>query len=84
VGRRRYNRAVSRIYTLRDADAIVPDIAVVVQRLRDLRDEVIALRDATRLREAAAAIGETDEEERCAFFLHQLDPAWNPPGHARA
>jgi len=52
VGRRRYNRAVSRIYTLRDADAIVPDIAVVVQRLRDLRDEVIALRDATRLREA--------------------------------
>jgi len=43
---------VSRIYTLRDADAIVPEIAVVVQRLRDLRDEVVALRDAHQLREA--------------------------------
>jgi hypothetical protein len=44
---------VSRIYTLRDADAIVPEIAVVVQRLQELRDEVVALRDAHRLREAA-------------------------------
>ena len=43
---------MSRIYTLRDADAIVPEIAVVVQRLRDLRDEVVALRDAHQLREA--------------------------------
>jgi hypothetical protein len=25
---------------------------------------------------SAAAIGETDEEERCAIFLRQLDPAW--------
>ena len=28
------------------------------------------------LRAAAAAIGETDEEQRCAQFLAQLDPSW--------
>ncbi len=42
---------MSRIYSLRDADAIVPEIATVVQRLQDLREEVIALRDAYRLGE---------------------------------
>ncbi len=31
---------------------------------------------------AAAAIGETPEEDRCALFLRQLDPAWPPPGLA--
>jgi hypothetical protein len=29
-----------------------------------------------QLRQAAAAIGEADEEERCALFLAQLDPGW--------
>ncbi|HLU43280.1 MAG TPA: DUF3151 family protein [Microthrixaceae bacterium] len=32
------------------------------------------LRALEGLRAAAAAIGESDEEERCAHFLHQLDP----------
>lgn len=50
-----YNRAVSRIYSLQDADAILPEIMAVVQRLRDLRDEVVSLRDAHRLREAVVA-----------------------------
>ena len=27
---------------------------------------------------SAAEIGETDEEERCDQFLHQLDPNWPP------
>ena len=36
------------------------------------------LRALDGLRRAAAAIGEADEEERCALFLHQLDPAWPP------
>lgn len=27
---------------------------------------------------AAARIGETDEQERCALFLQQLDPGWPP------
>jgi hypothetical protein len=45
---------VSRIYSLRDADAIVPEIVVVVQRLQDLREEVIALRDAYRLHEGVS------------------------------
>lgn len=38
------------------------------------------LRALDGLRAAAAAIGETDEEERCALFLRQLDPAWPPAG----
>jgi hypothetical protein len=36
------------------------------------------LRSLEALRRAAEAIGETDEEERCALFLHQLDPDWAP------
>ncbi|MDP9389066.1 MAG: DUF3151 domain-containing protein [Actinomycetota bacterium] len=34
------------------------------------------LRALEGLRQAAAALGEADEEERCAQFLHQLDPGW--------
>lgn len=37
------------------------------------------LRALEGLRASAAAIGERDEEERCALFLRQLDPAWPPP-----
>jgi hypothetical protein len=36
------------------------------------------LRSLEGLRSAAAAIGETDEAERCALFLRQCDPAWPP------
>jgi hypothetical protein len=36
------------------------------------------LRCVDGLRSAAGAIGEQAEEERCAQFLRQLDPAWNP------
>ncbi len=39
------------------------------------------LRCLDALRSAAGAIGETDEEERCALFLRQLDPEWPPAGH---
>jgi hypothetical protein len=35
------------------------------------------LRALDGLRVAAAAIGEHDEEERCAEFLRQLDPEWS-------
>jgi hypothetical protein len=38
------------------------------------------LRALEGLRAAAAAIGETDEEERCRHFLHQCDPEWPPAG----
>ena len=39
------------------------------------------LRSLDALRRAAADIGETDEEQRCAHFLRQLDPEWRPgPG----
>ena len=36
------------------------------------------LRALEGLRASAAAIGEGDEEERCALFLRQLDPSWPP------
>ena len=36
------------------------------------------LRALHGLQVAAGRIGETDEEERCAQFLRQLDPAWPP------
>src|SRR5437588_8770022 len=35
------------------------------------------LRALDGLREAAGAIGETDEQHRCDEFLHQLDPDWD-------
>jgi hypothetical protein len=39
------------------------------------------LRALDGLRQAAGAIGEVDEEDRCAEFLQQLDPGWKglPP-----
>jgi len=36
------------------------------------------LRALAGLQHQAAAIGETDEAERCALFLRQLDPEWPP------
>ena len=36
------------------------------------------LRALAGLERSAAEIGEADEQERCAIFLHQLDPAWPP------
>ncbi len=38
------------------------------------------LRALDGLRASAEAIGESDEAERCAVFLRQLDPDWPPPG----
>jgi hypothetical protein len=38
------------------------------------------LRSLDQLRRRAAAIGESDEEERCAVFLRQLDPDWGSTG----
>jgi hypothetical protein len=35
------------------------------------------LRALDALRRTAGAIGETDEEQRCDLFLHQLDPDWD-------
>ncbi len=36
------------------------------------------LRSLAGLQVTAAAIGEADEEQRCATFLRQLDPSWPP------
>jgi hypothetical protein len=36
------------------------------------------LRSLDGLRSSAERIGETDEAERCALFLRQLDPQWPP------
>ncbi len=48
----RYNRGVSRFYALDDANALVPEMAEVVGRLRDQRDELVGLRDTYRDRES--------------------------------
>jgi Protein of unknown function (DUF3151) len=40
------------------------------------------LRSLEGLRQSAAAIGESEEEERCAQFLRQLDPEWRGAGPA--
>ena len=50
---RRYNRRVSRFYSLDDANALVPDLAEVTARLRDQRFELVGLRDAYRDRESS-------------------------------
>lgn len=42
---------MSRFYSLDDANALLPDLASVVGRLRDQRDELVGLRDAYRDRE---------------------------------
>jgi hypothetical protein len=36
------------------------------------------LRSLEGLRSSAAAIGESDEEQRCRIFLQQCDPDWPP------
>ena len=36
------------------------------------------LRSLDLLAQAAGAVGEHDEEERCGLFLRQLDPEWRP------
>lgn len=51
---------MSRIYTLQDADAILPEIEVIVQRLQAFRDEVIDLRDAYRL---GGGVGDAEGRE---------------------
>jgi hypothetical protein len=43
---------VSRFYGPADADALVPDLVTVVERLRDQRTELVGLRDAFRARES--------------------------------
>ena len=37
------------------------------------------LRALAGLQATAAVIGETEEADRCAMFLRQLDPSWPPP-----
>ena len=49
---------MSRFYSIADANALVPDLQVVVGRLRAQRDELIGLRDAYREREDAVTTPE--------------------------
>ena len=59
-----YNRGVSTFYSIDDANALVPELEVVVQRLASQRDELIGLRDEYRRREQSVeepAIGGSGE-----------------------
>jgi len=51
AGLRGYNRRVSRFYGIDDANSLLPGLAVVVERLRDQRAELVNLRDLFRARE---------------------------------
>ena len=89
---RRYNRRVSRYYSLADANALVPDLAAVTARLRDQRAELVGLRDAYRDREGVlieeliaempAADGDDPELRRLRLRMRglvdqmQADVAW--------
>lgn len=42
------------------------------------------LRSLAALQAAASAIGEEDEQQRCAQFLRQLDPEWPPTDRSAA
>jgi hypothetical protein len=88
----RYNRRVSRFYSLDDANALVPDLATVTARLRDLRAGLVGLRDAYRDRESVliedliaeepAADGDDPELRRLRLRMRglvdqmQADVAW--------
>ena len=72
---------MSRFYSLSDADAMVPEIALAVERLRGQRDEIAALGDEYRLLEATA---DTDDPVLARLRLRmrglvdqmQADVAW--------
>jgi hypothetical protein len=46
-----YNRPMSRFYALDEANALLPDLVTVIERLRDERSELVTLRDAYAARE---------------------------------
>ena len=89
---RRYNRRVSRFYSLDDANDLLPELTAVVGRLRDQRDELVGLRDAYRDREglvigdviAEGADADADDPELRRLQLRmrgivdqmQADVAW--------
>lgn len=65
-----YNRSMAQYYSPEDANRLLPELADVAARLRDQREELVALRDAYRSREGAVADvaarpdGEDDDELR--------------------
>jgi hypothetical protein len=57
-----YNRpTVSRFYDLDSANALVPEMAAILARLRDQRAELVTLRDAYRSRVGARPAGASPE-----------------------
>lgn len=62
---RGYNRGVSRYYRLDEANAALPDLVPVIDRLREQRRELMILRDAWSER-AGAAIDELPPEPAAA------------------
>jgi len=58
--------AMSRFYSLDDANSLLPELVIVTDRLRQQRDELVGLRDAYRDREGvvlAEVIAETTDPD---------------------
>ena len=60
---------MSRFYSIDDANALVPDLVVVIGRLQAQRDELIEIRDAYRRREE----GRGGVGRRCRPSVHRVD-----------
>ena len=71
---RGYNPAVSRFYALDEANTLLPEVATVVERLREQRDVLVILRDAYRERETIV-LGDlvTDDPQATADDVDDAD-----------
>jgi hypothetical protein len=64
---------MSRYYALDDANTLLPELVPVVERLRDQRDELVALRDAYRAREGVL-LGDLAREDASDPLASRDDP----------
>jgi len=84
-----YNRLMAQYYSPEDANRLLPELSEVTARLRDQREELVALRDAYRRRESAVGggaapdrSGDDDELRRLRLRMRgivdqmQADVAW--------
>ncbi len=74
---RRYNPCVSRYYGPNDADELVPELAIMIGRLRSQRKDLLVLRDAARALESSPPSG-PDADDRGPDRGPDADPGADP------